>query len=171
MNFKDLNISSNNNYNTLIFNDKEIKVYNYLPIGEKFDLIMVALQKSIVDNVINPLRLECFFNLNVVYLYTDLEFDVDDRADEAGLYDKLYTSGLLTQIIAHMDTTERDFLCSMFDQCLEVEKQYRTTFSAVVSKLVDDMPKNAEAARNIVDNFDKEKYSAVLNMLNEIRSK
>ena len=171
MNFKDLCIGNNNEYNTFIFNNKEIKVYKYLPIDEKFDLIMVALQKATVNNIINPLKLECFFNLNIMYLYTDLEFDADDRVDEAGLYDKIFTSGLLKEIIINMEASEYDFICTLLKKCLEAESSYRTTFAAVISKLIDDMPKNAEAARNIVDNFDQEKYAAVLNMFNEIRSK
>ena len=170
MNFKDLQIGNMpNEYNTIVFNGQEIKVFKYLPIADKFDLIMVALQKSIVENVYNPLKLDAFFKLNIVYLYTDLTFDIEDRIDESGLFDILTTSGLMAAIEEGMDQVERMHLYSMLQECLEAERSYRTTAAAIVSKIINDMPKNAEATKNIVDNFDKEKFQEIMNFVDAVK--
>lgn len=169
MNFKDIKLHSNDEYNTFIFNGQEIKVIKYLPIEEKFDLIMTAIQKSIVDGVYNPIRLKAFVNLNIVYLYTDIVFDIEDRVDEGALYDNLVVTGLLDEIKAHMEESELHLIQELFLHTLESERHYRSTAAAIISKLVDDLPKNAEAARETVENFDKDKYAEVLNFMKALK--
>ena len=39
---------------------------------------------------------------------------------------------------------------------------YRTTAGAVIQSLINDLPKNAEAAAKIVDSFNPEKYEQVM---------
>lgn len=170
MNFKDIKMNTINDYNTFTFNNKEIKVLKYLPIEEKFDLIMTAIQKSVVNGVYNNVRLMVFLNLNIVYLYTDIEFDIEDRIDEAALYDNLITTGLLNLIKENMEIEELTLLQDLFEECLEAEKSYRTTAAAMISKLVDDLPRNAEAAKTVVDGFDKNKFSEVIKMAQELNN-
>ena len=162
MNYKDIKISTNEEYNTFIFNNQEIKVLKYLSVSDKFDLVMTAIQKSTVDGMYNPIRLNTFFKLNIMYLYTDITFDIEDRMDESALYDNLYQSGLITAVENAMDGAERLQLYDYLSDCLIIEKEYRTTAAAIISKLVDDLPKNAEATKTIVDTFDKEKFAEVM---------
>ena len=170
MNFKDIKINTVNEYNTFTFNNREVKVLKYLPIEEKFDLIMTAIQKSIIDGIYNPVRLKTFFELNIVYLYTDIEFDIEERADESSLYDNLVISGLLSKVMSAIDEAEMLELSSLYRETLEVERNYRTTAAAIISKIVDDLPKNAEAAKGIVDTFDKEKYTEVFNFAKSLNN-
>jgi len=171
MNFKDLDIKLINEYNTFNFNGNEIKVLKYLPIEDKFDLIMIALQKSVTNGIYNPIRLQTFFELNIMYLYTDILFEVEERVDEGVLYDKIKTSGLLGKVMENIEESEMLELSHFLSECLELEKNYRNSAAAIVSKIVDDLPKNAEAAKDIVDNFDKEKYSEALNFARSIGMK
>ena len=76
----------------------------------------------------------------------------------------------MTAIEEGMDQVERMHLYSMLKECLEAERNYRTTAAAIVSKLVDDMPKNAEATKNIVDNFDKEKFQEIMSFMEAIKN-
>lgn len=170
MNFKDIKINTVDNYNTFIFNKQEIKVLKYLPIEEKFDLIMTAIQKSNVNGVYNDIKLEVFFDLNIVYLYTDINFDIEDRVNESALYDNLFVTGLLTQIKENMEAEELANLTKLFQKCLEAERAYKLTAAAIISKLVDDLPKNAEAAKNIVDEFDPNKFSQVIKMAQDLNN-
>lgn len=171
MNFKDLNIKYSNEYNIFNFNNNEIKVLKYLPTEDKFDLIMTALQKSIIDGVSNPIRLQTFFELNIVYLYTDLVFDIDERVNEGLLYDKLKTSGLLGKIMENIEESESLILSSYLNQCLEIEKTYSTSAAAIISKLINDLPKNAESAKQIVDTFDEKQYAKVIEFAKSLQTK
>ena len=40
--------------------------------------------------------------------------------------------------------------------------QYRMSIAGILNTFIQDMPKNAEAMSEIVDNFDKEKYKEVI---------
>lgn len=170
MNYKDIKVNTINEYNTFIFNNQEIKVLKYLPIEEKFDLIMSAIQKSVINGNYNPIRLQTFFELHIVYLYTNIDFDMDDRLDEGALYDNLVMSGLLSQVMSAMEESEMLLLSHYFHEAYEAEKTYRHTAASMITKLVDDLPKNAEAAKNMVDTFEPEKFQQVLNFAKSINN-
>jgi hypothetical protein len=175
MNFKDIKQHTQDEFNIINFNNHEIKILKYLPIEDKFDLIMTAIQKSYSEGIYNPIRLRVFFNLNIVYLYTDIEFDIDDRMNEGALYDNLLTSGLLYAVTEAIEEDEMTSLTRLLDKTLEVETAYRNTAAAIISKIVDDLPKNAEAARKTIDEIDSNKYDKAIalarDLAGEIKSK
>ena len=41
-----------------------------------------------------------YFNLYIVYMYTDLIFTEEDKLDEAEIYDTLESNGLIAEIIS-----------------------------------------------------------------------
>ena len=168
MNFNDIKINTHDEYNTFMFNNKEIKVLKYLSTEEKFDLVMTAIQKSWVNGVLNYIRLRTFFNLNIAYLYTDIQFEIEERVNEAALYDNLVVSGLMDMIRDNLEDFELVTIENMLSECVKEEKAYRNTAAAIISKIVDDLPRKAEAAKNIVDNFDKEKYEEVLTLAKDL---
>lgn len=102
-----------------------------------------------------------FFHLNLIYLYTDLVFEPDDKLDEFELYDKLNGCGLLRQIINLIPASEYEWLATKIDN--ETRKQEKVNNSTVtlVQSLINDLPRQVEAAQRIVDNFDPEKFEAV----------
>jgi hypothetical protein len=61
-----------------------------------------------------------------------------------------------------MDKNEYNNLLNLINQKIENELKYNTTTAAILNQLITDLPKNAEAAKNIVDNFDPDKYKAVI---------
>lgn len=168
MNFKDIKQHTQNEFNIINFNNHEIKILKYLPVEDKFDLIMTAIQKSNINGVYNPIRLDIFFKLNIVYLYTDIEFDLEDRIDEAGLYDQLETSGLISHIMENIEESEMLILSHWLNETVSAERAYRLTAASIISKFIDDLPKNAEAAKDIVDNFDENKYARILSFAKSI---
>ena len=170
MNFKELEISYKDNYKIITFSDKPIKVLTYLPIEEKFSLIMTAIQKSTLNGIINPIRARCFFRLNIMYLYTDLEFDIEDRIDEGTLYDICETTGLFNAIENAIGEDELTALSDLAINTVHRELNYRNTAAAMISSLVDNLPKNVEAAKDIVENFDKDKFQEVLAFANAIKN-
>ena len=65
--FEDLGIKFSEDTEKIIFNNKEIEIKKYLPISQRYDIIMIALQKAYEDGVYNPLKLDEHFNLNIIY--------------------------------------------------------------------------------------------------------
>jgi len=91
-----------------------------------------------------------YFNLYLVYLYTDIEFTDEDREDEMKLYDELESSGLLERIIDKIPENEYDTLIDYLKTMQKENISYKHSAAAMVQKLIVDLPKNAEAAAKIV---------------------
>ena len=143
--------------------DKVIEVAQYLPIADKYDLIMITLQKAKEDILYNPIKLDMYFHLHLVYMYTNLSFTDKQKEDEEKIYDALECSGLLTEIIKNMSEAEYNDLWDKLNDYMEAELNYTTTTAAVLRAIITDLPTQAQAAMDIVNNFDKEKFSEVTN--------
>ena len=86
--YKDLKLKTKEEYNSVQLQEGvEIKVLKYLPIQDKIDLVQIALQKAEENGVYNEMKLDMYFNLYLIYMYTDLEFTEEEKADEFALYD------------------------------------------------------------------------------------
>ena len=144
------------------FGDSKIEVQQYLPIQDKIDLIDITLQKAKEGRLYNPIKVDMFFHLNLIYLYTNITFTDKQREDEYKLYDSLQSNGIISQVVAAMDENEYNGLLNMINEKIENELRYNTTAAAVISKIIDDLPRNAEATQKIVNGFDREKYQAVV---------
>jgi hypothetical protein len=127
------------------------------------DLINSVLQKSRENGYFSPFKVDMYTHLNLVYLATDIVFSDEDRADEVALYDQLESSGLMQQIIGLLPEKMYNNILSFVDEEVKKIEAYNKTSAAVISALIEDLPKNAEAAKKIVESFDPEKYAAVIN--------
>ena len=72
--YANMKLKVNNEIKTFDFNGNKIEVLSYLPIEDKFDLVMITLQQSLVNEIYNSVKLEIHFNLNLVYMYTNISF-------------------------------------------------------------------------------------------------
>lgn len=143
------------------FEDNKIEVYSYLPIEDKFDLIMITLQESLIDGYYNPVKLEMNFNLNLVYMYTNINFTEKQKEDSAKLYDALKSNNLLDMILAKIPEREYNDLMSYIENAIEMSMKYKNSAAGIVHGLITDLPKQAEAMRDILDNFDPDKFQMV----------
>lgn len=165
--YASLKLAVDKTVNTFDFNGTQIEVKRYLPIEDKIDLIQIALQKATEeDGYYNELKLEMYFNLNLVYLYTNLSFTEKQREDEAKIYDCLQCSGLLDAIIANMDQSEYESLLDFLNETKDGILKYKTTAAALMRNIIQDLPRNAAAAAEIVNSFDPQKYQAVIDFAN-----
>ena len=145
------------------WNGNEIEVLDYLPIEDKYDLIMITLQKSLEDGYYNPIKIDEFFHLHLIYMYTNINFTEKQKEDEHKLYDSLKSNGLIDAFIEQMNEFDYSELFNMLDDTKRELTEYRRSTSALIQSLVSDLPKQAEAMKNIMDNFDPNKYKEVLN--------
>lgn len=149
-------------YNTIKLNSLEVKVLQYLPISDKIDIIQIALQKSEEDGIYNELLLDMYFHLHIIFCYTDLEFSEEDLSDLMALYDRLESHGFVSEIISAMDSDEYKNLVDYLEIMKKERLEYKNTAAAVLRGIVQDLPKNAAAAKEIMDSFDPEKYQEVV---------
>lgn len=145
------------------WNGNEIEVLDYLPIEDKYDLIMITLQKSLEDGYYNPIKIDEFFHLHLIYMYTNINFTEKQKEDEHKLYDSLKSNGLIDAFIEQMNEFDYSELFNMLDDTKRELTEYKRSVSGLIQSLINDLPKQAEAMQRIVDNFDAEKYQNVIN--------
>jgi hypothetical protein len=110
MKYSDLKLKTNINTIITKINDIEIEVLEYLPMSDKIDLIQIALQKAEENGIYNEMKLDMYFNLYIVYMYSNLEFTDEEKADEFKLYDELQSNNIIIGIIGAIDENEYDCL-------------------------------------------------------------
>ena len=144
------------------FGGQEIEVLNYLPIEDKYYLLMITLQKAEQDVIYNPLLLELYFHLHLVYMYTNLSFTDKQKENEPKIYDTLTSNGFFDKFFEVLNEIEYDELMSYIEELQNMTLHYRNTAGAVLQSIIQDLPKNAQAAADIVKNFDPKQYQAVI---------
>ena len=163
MKYSDLKLKTNTETNIAkLPDDTEINVLQYLPVEDKIDLIQIALQKSYENGIYNEMKLDMYFNLYIIYMYTDIEFTDEEKEDEFKLYNELDSNDIIISVIDAMEDTEYDNLLNYLEIMKKNNVKYRKSAAALFQSFIQDMPKNAQAAADIVDNFDENKYKQVV---------
>lgn len=164
--YANLKLKLNQTSNVMDFNGQEVDIIQYLPVEDKYDLIMVTLQKSEEDGIYNPLKLDMYFHLHLVYMYTNLSFTDKQRENETKLYDVLKSNGFIDLLLQYIPMDEYNELQYYIEKYVKDNLKYKNTAGAVLQSVINDLPKNAQAAMDIVNSFDKEKYQAVVDFAN-----
>ena len=123
---------------------------------------MITLQKSLEGNIYNEFKLNLYFELNLVYMYTNISFTEKQREDEFKLYDTLRSNGFFESFYEALDDKEYE---ELFDQIAELKstmEKSKGSVAGVIANIIEDLPVNAEAAAKIVENFDPSQFQAVV---------
>lgn len=160
--YTSLKLKTDTSVKTVDFNESKIDVLQYLPVSDKYDMLNITLQKSKEGTIYNPLKKDMFFHLNLVYMYTNINFTDKQREDEAKLYDTLVSSGLLTKILENIPEEEYDILYTYLCELEEDILTYKTTISGVIQEVIDNLPIRAEEMQKIINNFDPAKFQSVM---------
>lgn len=145
------------------YNGNKIEVKQYLPIKDKIDLIDITLQKSKEDNLYDPIKINMYFHLHLIYLYTNITFTEKQREDEEKLYDILDSNGLINEIIMAIPENEYEDLLNKINEKMENEIAYNTTVVGFLTKFINELPIQAELMEKIMKEFNPEKFKEVIN--------
>lgn len=162
--YASLKLKIDNSIETFDFHGNSIEVLQYLPIQDKYDLIMVALEKAEDNGIYNPITLEAYFHLHLVYMYTNLTFTEKQREDELKLYDTLQSSGFITQMLEKFSETEYDTLYTYLEEVTEYLAEYKNTLKYFAQSLIGDILSKFENLQSAVGDFDAEKYQQIINL-------
>lgn len=160
--YTNLKLKINTETKSFDYKGQSIEVLQYLPMSDKYDLAMITLQKSLEDGIYNPIKIDIYFHLGLVYLYSNLNITEKQKEDEFKVYDNLASNGILSSILELIPETEYDMLYTYIEELREDMLDYKYTAAATIQSIIQDLPKNAQAAMDIVNNFDKEKYQEVI---------
>ena len=160
--YANMKLKVNTQVKTFDFGGQKIEVLQYLPARDKYDLLMITLQKALENGAYNEFKLNLYFELNLVYMYTNISFTEKQREDEFKLYDTLKSNGFYEPFFQAMNEDEYNELFAQLNAIKEASSAHRMSAGALISQLIDDLPANAEAAAKIVENFDPKQFKAVV---------
>ena len=160
--FSTLKLKQNKNVKTFKFADKEIEVLQYLPASDKYDLIMSTLQESNVDNVFNEFLKEVYFNLNLVFMYTNLTFTDKQKEDMTELYDILDSNGFFNMVIENIPKEEYEFLVLSMEEIQTAMERYDQSIAGALAKGFNVLPQAVEATMSTMKNFNINDYKEVV---------
>ena len=166
--FTKLGLTKNQDINSFEFNSQLIEIKQYLPIHNKLQLIGDVINMSADENNFsNPVKVDMFTHLMIVEYYTNINFTDKQKEDWAKLYDLIYGSGLMTQIVDSMNPTE---LCAIIDgvkRSIKSIYSYRNSVLGILDTVSSDYsnlnldaseiqkkigdPENVELLRTVLD--------------------
>lgn len=160
--YSNLKLQVKNDVKTFIFNDNEIEVKQYLPISKKNDLVYITLQKATSESTYNPIELDMFFHLNIIYLYTNLNITEKQREDEWKLYDILYSNNIIQQVLELIPEEEYKMLYEYLNEVKKDNMFFKTSAAGMLQTLIQELPKQAQISADLMKNFDMSNFKEVI---------
>ena len=106
--FSKLKCKINEDTIPLQIGEETIAVKQYLPIQEKLELIgkviMAAHEQD--ENYSNPVKAGVYRDLEVIFAYTNISFTDKQKEDLPKLYDMLYSSGVIAEVLKNIPENE-----------------------------------------------------------------
>ena len=160
--YANMKLKTKTDVNVFKFGEQQVEVLKYLPAQDKYDLLMATLQKSDEDGMYNDFKLNVYFELHLVYMYTNISFTEKQKENEFKLYDALKSNGFFDEFFGALEEDEYNELYTQLNSIKKASSKYRLSVAGILNKIIEDLPANAEAAAKIVENFDPNKYGAVV---------
>lgn len=156
-NYSDLNLKTNTKGITFKFQDQEIEIFEYLPLEYKYDVIMCSLHDADERGVYNYIKLDAYFHLNLFLSFVkNINFSQDDMADKLKLYNEIQSSGLMDAFLAAVPEREYRDCLEALTHMEETVMKYRNTAGAALQALMEQMPKVAGEASQLIDQLGPE---------------
>lgn len=148
--FSKLNLKKKEEIKTVKFNEQEIEIKQYLPIQDKLNVIFNAISKTEDENrFFNPVKLECFCTLEIIYAYTNIKFTDKQLEDEAKIFDLMEENGLIDAIFSVIPEEESEFIMNSCERAAEAIYKYSNSAMGLIEHIVAQR----EALSLNLDNF------------------
>ena len=139
--FTKLKCKTDDSVKLITINDEiSIEVKQYLPIQDKLILIgrVIELAHQEDFDYSNPLKLQVYTDLEMLFVYTNLSFTEKQREDLPKVYDMLYSSGILNSIKEAIPNTERTIVTESIEKTLNAIYQYQNSALGILDIIKND---------------------------------
>lgn len=168
--FNKLNLKKKNEIKTIVINEQEIEIKQYLPIQEKFNVIANTLTNAQDENgFFNGVKLELHCTLQIIYAYTNLKFTEKqlEHADE--LFDLMESNGIIDQIFAAIPEEETQMIMDATEKLASNIVTYKNSALGILEGIQNsyDLSKiNLQEINNMIKDPDQIKF--VKNLINSV---
>ena len=133
--FTKLSLSKNTSVKEVEWKDQKIEVKQYLPVGDKLDLISRIVNYSADDHVFyNPCKVEIFELIEIILAYTNLNLTDKQQEDILKLYDLFVSSGFADVIKNAIPEEEINYLDDGIWATIKEIYRYRDSFMGIMEQ-------------------------------------
>ena len=137
--FTKLGLKTSQEIKTFNFNEQIIEVKQYLPVNEKLALISSVINNSIDENNFNnPFKVEIFTLLEIIYNYTNINFTDKQKEDSAKLFDMLYSSGFIAEVLDNIPNKEYDEIIEYTNKSIKAYYDYKNSVMGILENISAD---------------------------------
>lgn len=131
-----------------------VEVKQYLPIEEKLAVISNIVNDTIDENgFYNPVRLEIFTTLEILYAYTNFNITPKMKEDPFKLYDVVLSTGLYDKILEVMPTEEFDRIDVSTHATIRNIYNYKNSALGVIGSITASYSDLELDANNLIGNI------------------
>ena len=120
--------------------EETIMVKQYLPIQEKLELIgnvvMAAHEQD--ENYSNPVKASVYRDLETIFAYTNISFTDKQKEDLPKLYDMLYSSGVITEVLKNIPEDEYMEIVFGVRDSIEAIYKYQNSVLGILDTIKTD---------------------------------
>ena len=150
--FSKLGLKKKEEVKKIIFNEQEIEVKQYLPIQDKLNVMFNAISKTEDENrFFNPVKLECYCTLEIIYAYTNIKFTDKQLEDEGKLFDLMEENDLINLIFSAIPEDETDFIMNSCERAAEAIYTYNNSIVGVHEKIKNKKEKFEINTDNLIN--------------------
>jgi hypothetical protein len=137
--FAKMGLKMDTSVKVITIGEQEIEVRQYLPISDKLDLIARVLEQAADDNNFsNPIKLEVFTNLEIIFVYTNISFTDKQKEDLVKLYDILESNDIFNTVISAIPKMEYKSIIEGVEECSEAIYSYRNSVMGIIETISQD---------------------------------
>ena len=137
--FTKLGVKINKEIKKINIKEQEVEIKQYLPINDKLTLVGNVLSLAADENNFsNPVKLEVFTCLEIIFNYTNIAFTEKQKEDLVKLYDILKSSGILDQVIQAIPQEEYHIITKAVRECSEAFYTYRNSVLGLLDTISTD---------------------------------
>ena len=114
---------------TIIYNEQTIEIKKYLPIQDKINMYAAILNNCQDDNnFLNEAKFNMWFELGIIFNYTNISFTEKQKEDLLKLYDLLKGNKVIDLVYQNMD--ENEFMTIKYEAYSIAQNVYKYRNSA-----------------------------------------
>ena len=138
--FTKLSLKPNKDIKTIIWNDQEVEIKQYLPVNEKLEMIGRIINNSGDDDMkfYNSGKIEVFTALELIFTYTNISFTDKQKEDVCKLYDVITSSGFYNAVIDEIPSTEIDWITEVTMDTVNSVYQYHNSALGILEAMQTD---------------------------------
>lgn len=168
--FSKLNLKKvQENVKILTFDGVDIEVKQYLPINDKLQFVVNVIGNAADGNrFYNPMKIEAFATLEILFMYTNLSFTDTQKKDLSKLFDICVSNGLAGAVMQTIPKNEVDGLLGLvYNSADNIYKQMNSVYG-IIENLAQNQNDDAVSLNDVSEKLNNPEN---LNLLKEIVTK